>query len=499
MDSLFAAFVSGAVLLPTLIVAALITFAAVRGSRNKYVGVASLAVEKFSINPAAAGEPAIHITARHKGIIAWILTNLGLETRVEVTVTDRDWTLREGSLAGMSVITVPFKNLTATICGYQRSLLAFFLAVFFALNGVLTLLGAFPILFIAANGHSESGWEAAAKRLTADLYISLGWLVACGIAGVIYYASKRVKFGVVSEGKYGIVFKPSFIEDAVVDLATVEQATALLNQLVAADLHDVPPSQIPAYSALTPPATGTRRSLVWVIAAFYVGLFLLAVALSRYGAGVTVHLTTLPAQANVWLDDQYVGATSKDAGLILLPHITREKHTLQFQYPGYEPLKEPIYLGKFESSRDVYVKLAVLNYPVTVVTTPGDSHVTVDGKDVGTSNDAGYLVVPSVDRGEHDISVSHDGYRMATDKTDVFERRTIHIELVSEADAARQEAQAQQQEVASGLEQAQALFRQGQYQQATDACDAVLKLDPSNAAAIALKNQIAQTRKVLGQ
>lgn len=499
MESLLGVFVSGAFLLQTLIAAALITFAAVRGSRNKYVAAASLVVEEFSINPAASGEPAIHITARHKGIIAWILTNLGLETRVEVTVTDRDWTLREGSLAGMSVITVPFKNLTATICGYQRSLLAFFLAVFFALNGVLTLLGVFPILFIAANGHTEAGWEAAAKGLAADLYISLGWLVACGIAVIIYYASRRVKFAVEAEHRYGIVFKRSSIENAVVDLATAERATALLNQLVAADLHDIPLAQIPPLSSPNPPALGVRRSLAWMVAASYAGIFLLAVVLSRFGSGVTVRLTTLPAETNVLLDDQYVGTTSKGTGLILLPHETREKHTLQFQYPGYEPFKEAIYLGKFESSQNVYVKLAVPNYPVTVVTTPGDSHVVVDGKYVGTSNDAGYLVVPSVDRGEHDISVSHDGYRMATEKTDVLERRTIHIELVNEADAARQEAQAQQQEIANGLEQAHALFRQAQYQQATDECDAVLKLDPSNAAAIALKNQIAQTRKILGQ
>ncbi|MHB1953045.1 MAG: PEGA domain-containing protein [Sulfobacillus sp.] len=499
MGDILAVFASGVVLLQTLIAAALITFAAVRGFRNKYVGAASLVVEKFSINSAAAGEPAIHIIARHKGIIAWIMTNLGLETRVEVTVTDKDWALREGSLAGMSVITVPFKNLTATICGYQRSLLAFFLAVFFSLNGVLTLLAIFPILLGAATENTEAGWEAAAKGLAADLYITLGWLVACGIAGIIYYLSKRIKFGVVSEGKYGIVFKRSFIGNAVVDLATAEQATALLNQLVAADLHDTPLALVPALSAPVPPASGSRRSLVWGIAATYVGLFLLAFVLSWYGAGVTVHLTTVPTGATVWLDSQYAGTTSKDAGLILFHHTTREKHTLQFQYPGYEPLTEPIYLGKFESSHSVVVKLTLLNYPVTVVTTPGNSHVMVDGKDVGTSNDAGYLVVPNVDRGVHDISVSHDGYRTTTNNINVFERRTVHIELLSEADAARQEAQAQQQQIAGHLEQGRALFRQAQYQQALDECNSVLKLDPANAAALTLKKQIEQTRKILGQ
>jgi hypothetical protein len=42
------------------------------------------------------------------------------------------------------------------------------------------------------------------------------------------------------------------------------------------------------------------------------------------------------------------------------------------------------------------------------------------------------------------------------------------------------------------------LFRQGQYPEASSECDTVLKSDPTNAAALALKKQIEQTRKILG-
>ena len=67
------------------------------------------------------------------------------------------------------------------------------------------------------------------------------------------------------------------------------------------------------------------------------------------------------------------------------------------------------------------------------------------------------------------------------------------------AEAARQEAEARQREIASHLERGRMLYRQGQYQGASDECDSVLKLDPSNAAALALKKQIEQTRKILSQ
>jgi hypothetical protein len=244
-----------------------------------------------------------------------------------------------------------------------------------------------------------------------------------------------------------------------------------------------------------------------------VGLVLLAVVLNWYGSGVTLQISTVPAGAAVFLDNNFVGATSNETGVFPLHHTTREKHTLQVQSPGYEPLKQAVSVGGLESSQEIAVKLTPLHYPVTVVTAPGNSHVAVDGsniaadgKDIGTSNEAGLLVIPSVDRGEHEISASHDGYRTATEKIDVYGRRSVHLVLVSEAEAgrqaaeaARQQAETRQREVAGHLERGRMLYRQGQYQGASDECDSALKLDPSNAAAQALKKQIDQTRKILSQ
>jgi hypothetical protein len=506
MESLFAVFMSVVVLVPTLIIAALITLVAVRGSRNKYVSSSSLVLESFSIKPDASGEPVIDITGRHGGIVFWILTNLGMQSRFQMTITEKEWTLREGSLAGMKVVCVPLKRIRATICGYQRSLLAFFLAVVFALEAAWTLLGIFPILFRAARAGTEGGREAAAAQLAMALVSIFLSLAACGIAGLFYYRSKRVVFGVDAGNVYGVAFKRSLVEGTVIDLDAAEFATVLLNRLVASAVYEIPLAQLPPPSVQNPPAPGPGTLRAWMIISMYAGLLVLGTLLDWYGKGVTLQISTVPTGTSVFLDNAFVGATSKETPLLLLPHTTREKHTLQFQSVGYEPLAQVIYVGGFESSQNVAVKLALPHYPVTVITTPGNSivavdgsHVAADGRDFGASNEAGFLTIPSVDRGEHEFSVSHDGYRTATVKIDVDRRISLHFNLVNEAEAARQEAEVRQREIASHLDRGRVLYRQGQYAEASAECDSALKLDPSNAAALALQKQIEQTRRILGK
>jgi PEGA domain len=499
MGSLLTIFLSGVVLLPTLLLTALITYAAVRGARKKYVSATSLVLESFTINHAAApGEPIIHIFGRHKGFIYWILTNIGISNRVELAVTEKEWTLREGSLAGMLLVCVPLKKIRATICGYQRSILAFAFAVFFALNATWFLLSAVFIYLGASSRYTEAEWEHAATQASSDIYFTFGWLVACGIAVIIYHASKRVAFGVEAGQNCGIVFKRSFIEGTVIDLDEAEKATALLNRLVAAAVYDLPLAQIPTPSAPKPPAPEPRTLRAWMIACAYVGLVVLAAVLSWYGDGVTVQLSTVPVGAHVWMDNQYLGTTNNNAPVIVLRHTTREFHTLQAQSQGYQSFKQAVYVGGLESSQDVVVTMTLLNYPVTVTTTPGNSRVAVDGKDAGISNDAGLLAIPKVDRGNHQFSVSHDGFRTVNENVGIFGPHSFHIGLVTEAEAARQDAEARQREIAGHLDRGRMLFREGHYDEALAECDAVLKLDPSNAAAQALKKQIEQTRKIVG-
>ena len=499
MSTLITAFASTVVLLTTLCIAALLTFFAVRGSRNKYVPSASLVVEKFSIDPEGADGSFIRITGRHKGLLAWILTNLGISTRVELTVTEKDWTIREGSLAGMRLADVPLKRVRATICGYQRSVLALFFAAFFGLNGAWALLGLLAPFIHAVQEHSEYAWEVSTKGMGIILFGVLLWLVLSGIAGLIYYFSKRVAFAVEAGQLFGVVFKRSLIGNRVIDIETAEQATALLNRLVQAAVYDIPLSQVPAASVPPPPEQVHRTLKAWMIAAGYIGLFLLAAVLSWYGDGVRLEVATVPGGASVWLDNQYFGTSNVPDGVLVIKHALRQNHVLQVQYEGFQPFTQTVRLGKFESSHEVTAKLKLMNYPITVFTAPAQSHVTLDGQDAGTTNDNGSLVIPKVDRGTHHISVSHDGYGTASGNIEVYGRRGFRFDLLSEAEAARQGAAARQRETSEHLDRGRALYKQGQYSEALAECDAALKVNPSNAATLALKKQIEQTRKILGQ
>jgi Tfp pilus assembly protein PilF len=77
--------------------------------------------------------------------------------------------------------------------------------------------------------------------------------------------------------------------------------------------------------------------------------------------------------------------------------------------------------------------------------------------------------------------------------------RNWQFTLLSEAEAARQEAASRQAAIDQHLSRSRALFRAGQYQDALTECDSALKADPSNATALALQKQIEQTRNILGK
>ena len=138
------ALLSSSLFLFSFALAVLITFSIIRGSRNSYVPATSTVLHSFSIRTEPGSEPYIHVVGRHKGILAWILSGLNIENKVELKVTERDWSLRDASLSGMRVEYFPLKNVSASICGYQRSRIALFFSVFFALVSLGTLAEALP-------------------------------------------------------------------------------------------------------------------------------------------------------------------------------------------------------------------------------------------------------------------------------------------------------------------------------------------------------------------
>lgn len=482
----------------TGMVTLIVIFATLRGSRNSYVGSSVYVLDSFSLHPTATGEESfIQMSGRHKGFVSWLMALFGFETRLTLNVGAREWLLRAGSFAGMHTTNVPLGHVEESICGYQRSLVALSFTTFFSLNSVWTLFMAFFRLTGLLAADSESAREHAAATLSAVLGNLLFWAALAILSGLAYYFSKRIAFAVRTEHTSGFIFKRSFIGNHVVDMAQMEEAGFLLNRLVRAAYYGEPGTEIPNFTP-RPQAEGAPLLRWWMLAGGYGVTALAFVLFAMYGYGVNLAIHTAPANTAVFIDKTYAGR-SDSSGLLLLNHVTRETHSVQYQAEGYQVLEQMVKPGTFETAHDVKATLALMRYPVRLYTTPAGVHVSVDGQLVGTTNTSGFLLVPSIERGRHVFSAALDGYRNAEENILVDGQRSWRVNLITEAEAARQQAAAQQQEIAAHIGRGRALFQQSQYAQALDECAAALKLDPGNAAALALQKQIEQTRKILGQ
>jgi len=359
---MFEAILSFGTLGTSLVLALLIVFAAARVSRKKYVPASTLIVERFSILPDAVDEPFIRVVGRYKGILSWLLTNLRIGNRVEMTVKERDLTLRGSSLSGMSVVYVPLTKIRSTVCGYQHSLLALFFTIFFCLNAAWNLVGTIPILIKILADHSEASREAAATNLSILLFLAFFWLLVGGIALLFFYLSKRVVFAVDSGNLHGLAFKRSMVENAVIDLAEAERATVLLNRLVEAAVYQIPLAKIPQPPPSIASPLKAKPLLGWLVAASSLGILSCAFLLFWYGKGVVVRITTTPVGAPVFVDDHYAGRTTKEENAIVIPRTTREDHTFVSGLDGYETFKHVVRVGGLLSTQDVAVQLTLKKY-----------------------------------------------------------------------------------------------------------------------------------------
>lgn len=500
MTNLIAAALSTVQLGVSFLMSGLLLFFALRGLRNEFVPCTSVVLDGFSINPAAESDATfIQISGRRQGLISWIMTLMGIEPRVDIAVNGKEFKYRAAGLAGMLTVTAPLVQVKRTICGYQHSLTALFLALFFTVNAFWNGLFLLPILLRLLLAQSEGPRETAAKALAIGLAGLLVWTLLAGIATLFFYFSKRIKFVVDPDKPLGLEFKRSLIRNQVVELSQMEEAAILLNHLVAASCYGTPGVDIPSTLPPDRPVPSSHRFHWWIAPAGFVATLVLAFLFYGYGNGAALSIVTQPAGAAVFLDKQFMGRTDLKTGTLLIPGVTREPHTLELQSFGYQPVSQAVYPGRFESSHRAVVALPPMKYAAHVSTSPGAVHVSVDGQEVGVTNEAGSLRIPEVERGTHQFTFTRDGYRTMTQNVEVESNRQVQQVLVNEADAARQEQESRDREIASHIERGRAFFRQSQYQEALAECEAALKVDPSNPSAIALKNQIEQTRKILGQ
>jgi Double zinc ribbon/PEGA domain/Fis1 C-terminal tetratricopeptide repeat len=228
-----------------------------------------------------------------------------------------------------------------------------------------------------------------------------------------------------------------------------------------------------------------------VLGSVAIGVVVLLCIVGWYIWGVELDLITDPGGAEVVLDGKLAGKTVGQGGSLVVPHVSHGTHGLTLIHPGFDEWSQPVALGWFQISHPLSVKLPVPSFPLTVLTNPGGAKVQLDGNDAGKSDESGNLVVQSVPRGQHVVTVMLVGYPTWSNSFWIRSPFTIRADLAAAAAAA-------QQEIASRLSRAQMLFEQRQYEAAVVECDAVLRLEPANQQAASLKSQVQQTMSILG-
>jgi len=112
-------------------------------------------------------------------------------------------------------------------------------------------------------------------------------------------------------------------------------------------------------AVLSLPGSSSARPIKSLLAILGAGLLLIMVlgAILWYRDGVELDLITNPTEAEVLLDGKPMGVTGKQAGVLLIPHLSRGTYTLTVVHEGYQAWSEPVSLGWFEQNHLLRVKL----------------------------------------------------------------------------------------------------------------------------------------------
>lgn len=202
------------------IIALLIIGGVILRERKGFVSGTPIVLKKFHINPDRNATNVIEIVGRAAGVLSWVLNLLRLEQDYELILTRSEVSIRRGSLSGIVHTYLPLNKVTGTVCGYQRSILAFILTALFAVAFVLTLLSGF--------------FENNQNAVSSDMGFAFGLLIVASVFALWYFLSKRIGINIETMHTHGFVFKRSVIENVSVDLPHALEATSIINAMVLA-------------------------------------------------------------------------------------------------------------------------------------------------------------------------------------------------------------------------------------------------------------------------
>ena len=179
------------------------------------LGKRALVLKEFKIS--LDGPLYVHIIARRAGIIAWILSLLGVDSTTQFDVYREKIDYQESSLSGKLKTSIPMKSISIVNTGYLKpilcwvfSMIAFFVSVF---------------CFVATLANNDG--RAFAVIGAIAFIIAIGFIVR-------YYLNKNVVLSVISHSGFsaGICFKRSIIEGVKVDEEQAQTVMEAIDYLI---------------------------------------------------------------------------------------------------------------------------------------------------------------------------------------------------------------------------------------------------------------------------
>lgn len=182
----------------------------------------ALVLRKFSVTmaPSKQGAPVIEVEGRKPGVVAFLLTLMGIDTTTKLLVTTRDIQFRKGSLFGEITSMMPLTAVASAHAGFAKP--------------VGHLIAAGVILMASIGAVGVGGYFA----------IGMVLLVVAAVLVVAYFLSKKMAVFVESSGgaTFGLIFKPSVIEGVTVDIEKVKVVVDVIRELVIACQHQRDPT-----------------------------------------------------------------------------------------------------------------------------------------------------------------------------------------------------------------------------------------------------------------
>jgi hypothetical protein len=169
----------------------------------------ALVVKKFECN---SEQGTVEIKGRAPGLVAFILSAMGLDATTTFSADRQMITCKKTSLSGEDHVTVPTPCVATLACGYNKPIGLLFLAVVFFLQG----------LYMSFEGGRHGG-----KMGMVSILVGIG----CAVA---YFLLKKMYLYVITNGGniIGLKFKRSVIENVQVDITKVKEAIEVLRNNV---------------------------------------------------------------------------------------------------------------------------------------------------------------------------------------------------------------------------------------------------------------------------